>query len=70
MNGTRAATLASLEQAGRLVEQQVQPDGAFGGWDGREVLCHLATYARLVGGLLRGVVENRALPIRSYMGES
>src|SRR5204863_6090105 len=32
MSVTRAATLAALEQAGRLVEQQVQPDGTFGGW--------------------------------------
>ena len=56
---TGAATLADLEQAGRLVEQRIRPDGAFDGWNGRDVLCHLAAYARLVGGVLRGVAENR-----------
>ena|SRR5438874_10185314 len=60
MSVTRAATLAALERAGRLVEQQVQPDGTFGGWDGRDVLCHLAAYARLVGGVLRGAAESRS----------
>jgi hypothetical protein len=60
MSLTRAATLAALEQAGRRVEQQVQPDGTFRGWDGREVLCHLAAYARLVRGVLRGAAESRS----------
>ncbi len=60
MSVTRAATLAELEQASRLVEQRVRPDGTFDGWDGRDVLCHLAAYTRLVGGVLRGAAENRS----------
>jgi hypothetical protein len=59
---TRAATLADLEQAGRLVEQRVRPDGTFDGWDGRDVLCHLAAYARLVGAVLRSCADSR-LPV-------
>ncbi len=49
MHVTRVGTLADLEQAGHLVEQRVRPDGTFDGWDGRDVLCHLAVYARVVG---------------------
>jgi hypothetical protein len=60
MSVTRAATVADLEHAGRLVEQRIRPDGSFDGWDGRDVLCHLAAYARLVGGVLRGAAEHRA----------
>jgi hypothetical protein len=57
---TRASVLAELEQAGRLVEQRVRPDGNFEGWDGRQVLCHLAAYTRLVAGVLRGAAEDRS----------
>ena len=56
---TRDAVLTDLERAGQLVEQRVSPDGMFGGWNGRDVLCHLAAYARLVGALLRGEAEGR-----------
>jgi hypothetical protein len=59
MSTTRAAILAELEHAGCLVEERVRPDGTFGGWTGRDVLCHLAAYARLVGAALRGAAENR-----------
>src|SRR5438309_9466415 len=47
MRITRLEPLAYLEQAGHLVEQRVRPDGTFDGWDGRDVLCHLAVYARV-----------------------
>jgi hypothetical protein len=53
MHITRVETLADLEQAGHLVEQHVRPDGTFDGADGRDVLCHLAVYARLVGAVMR-----------------
>lgn len=59
MRTSRLAIRAELEQAGRLVEQRVRPDGTFDGWDGRDVLCHLAAYARLVGAVLWGVADNR-----------
>jgi hypothetical protein len=56
----RADTLASLSRAGQLVERCVRPDGNFDGWDGRDVLCHLAGYARVVGAILRATAEARA----------
>jgi hypothetical protein len=56
---TRVNSLASLGQAGRLVEQRIRPDGTFDGWDGRDVLCHLAGYGRVVGAILRATAENR-----------
>ena len=59
MHVTRVGTLADLEQAGHLVEQRVGPDGTFHGWDGRDVLCHLAVYARLVRAVMRSTAEKR-----------
>jgi hypothetical protein len=56
---TREATVAKLNQAGHLVEDNVRPDGTFDGWDGRDVLCHLAAYTRLVGAVLRSTAEHR-----------
>jgi hypothetical protein len=56
---SREATVASLEQAGQLVEQRVRPDGTFDGWSGRDVLCHLAAYTRLVAAVLRSTAEQR-----------
>jgi len=51
--------VADLEGAGRLVEARVRPGGDFDGWSGRDVLCHLAAYARLVGAILRAEAEDR-----------
>jgi hypothetical protein len=51
--------LSGLEQARLLVERQVGPDGSFAGWDGREVLCHLAAYAQVVGAALQGAADGR-----------
>jgi hypothetical protein len=68
MSTTRAALLADLAQAGRLVEQRVRPAGTFGGWNGRDVLCHLAAYTRLLAGMLQGVVENRSPTDRELYG--
>ena len=56
----RFDTLASLRRARDLVEQRARPDGNFDGWDGRDVLCHLAAYARVVGAMLRATAEKRA----------
>src|SRR5437879_1809768 len=53
-------SLASLRRARKLVEQRVRPEGNFDGWNGRDVLCHLAVYARVVGAILRATAENRA----------
>ena len=55
----RADTLANLTQAGELVEHRVRPEGNFDGWDGRDVLCHLAAYARVIGAILRATAEDR-----------
>jgi hypothetical protein len=57
---TRQQVLADLERAGRLVEDRVHPGGDFDGWAGRDVLCHLAAFARLVGAILRAEAEGRA----------
>jgi hypothetical protein len=54
-----ARRLEQLEHMGRVVEQTVRPDGNFDGWNGRDVLCHLAVYARLVGAILRATAEGR-----------
>jgi hypothetical protein len=56
---TRVETLEQLDRSGRLVEQRVRPDRTFDGWNGREVLCHLAEYARVVGAIVRGTAEER-----------
>jgi len=42
------------------VEERVHPDGNFDGWNGRDVLCHLAMYARVVGAILRATAEDRS----------
>jgi hypothetical protein len=60
VNQNRRDTLASLRRAGDLVEQRVRPAGNFDGWGGRDVLCHLATYTRLVGAILRATAEDRS----------
>jgi hypothetical protein len=57
---TREQVLADLARAGRLVEERAYPGGDFDGWSGRDVLCHLAAYARLVGAVLRAEAEGRA----------
>jgi hypothetical protein len=57
---TQEQVIADLERAGRLVEERVRPGGDFDGWSGRDVLCHLAAYARLVGAILRAEAEGRA----------
>ena len=49
-----------MAAASLLVEQRIRPDGRYEGWDGRELLCHLAAYARVIGAALRGVAEGRA----------
>jgi hypothetical protein len=59
MAPTRGQVVADLERAGRLVEKRVRPGGDFDGWSGRDVLCHLAAYARLVGAILRAEAETR-----------
>jgi hypothetical protein len=41
------------------VEQRVRPEGNFDGWNGRDVLCHLAVYTRVVGAILRTTAEDR-----------
>jgi hypothetical protein len=41
------------------VEQRVRPEGNFDGWNGRDVLCHLAVYTRVVGAILRATAEDR-----------
>jgi hypothetical protein len=56
---TREAILTDLDQAGQLVERRVQPDGSFDGWNGRDVLCHLAAYTRVVAAILRSTAEHR-----------
>ncbi len=56
---TRDEALSDLKRAGRLVEQRISPDGSFDGWGGRDVLCHLGAYARLVGAVLQGRAEGR-----------
>ena len=50
---------AALERARQVVEDRVSPAGTFEGWSGREVLCHLAAYAKVVGAALQGVAEGR-----------
>ena len=60
MATTRQQVLDDLARAARLVEDRVHPGGDFGGWSGRDVLCHLAAYARLVGAILRAEGEGRA----------
>jgi hypothetical protein len=57
---TREQVLADLARAGRLVGERAHPGGDFDGWSGRDVLCHLAAYARLVGAVLRAAAEGRA----------
>jgi hypothetical protein len=52
-------SLASLRRARSLVEQRIRPEGNFDGWNGRDVLCHLAVYARVVGAILRATADNR-----------
>lgn len=59
VTSTRDEALTDLERAGRLVEQRVSKDGSFDGWGGRDVLCHLGAYARLVGAVLKGRAEGR-----------
>ena len=55
----RGQVLAQLDRAGRLVESRVRPDGDFGGWSGRDVLCHLGAYARVIAAMLQAEAEGR-----------
>ncbi len=66
----RAETLERLAGASMLVERRIRPDGRYEGWNGREVLCHLAAYARLIGAALRGVAEDRTPTETELYGRS
>jgi len=57
---TGADVRGALERAGRLVERRVEPGRTYDGWGGRDVLCHLGAYARLVGAILAAEAEGRA----------
>jgi hypothetical protein len=57
MRGDEA--VAGLRRVGQLVEQQVTPEGTYGGWSGHDVLVHLGAVTRLVGAFLRGAAEHR-----------
>ena len=50
------------------MEERVSPDGTFEGWSGREVLCHLAAYAKVLGAALQGVAEGRPLTSSELYG--
>jgi hypothetical protein len=65
---TRDELQARLAQVGRLVEDRVRPDGSYDGWAGREVLCHLAAYARLVGAVLAAEADGRQATERELYG--
>jgi Mycothiol maleylpyruvate isomerase N-terminal domain len=65
---TRDDALSDLQRVGRLVEQRVSPGGVFDGWGGRDVLSHLAAYARLVGAVLKGQAEGRRPTISELYG--
>ena len=41
------------------VERRVRPEGEYDGWSGKDVLTHLAAYARLIASLLRAEAEGR-----------
>jgi len=56
---SRAQALALLGSAAHLVASHMRPAGTYAGWSGREVLVHLAVYARLVGAVLRAEAEGR-----------
>jgi hypothetical protein len=66
--GTRDEILARLAQARRLVEDRVRPDGFYDGWAGKDVLCHIAAYARLVGAVLGAEAEGRRATNRELYG--
>jgi hypothetical protein len=57
-----------LAQVGRLVEERVQPEGFYDGWSGKDVLCHLAAYARLVGAVLGAEADGRRATERELYG--
>lgn len=65
---TGAELQTRLAQAGRLVEDRVRPDGFYDGWAGKDVLCHLAAYARLVGAVLGAEAEGRQATERELYG--
>jgi len=57
---TRPRAIALLEAGSHLVNRQVHAENAtYGGWTGREVLIHLAVYARLVGAILHALADGR-----------
>jgi len=56
---TRVQALALLEPAFHLVDNRTHAHAAYAGWTGREVLIHLAVYARLVGALLQAAADGR-----------
>jgi hypothetical protein len=56
---TRRGVLEALAAAGRLVETRISPDGSFGGWNGHDVLCHLAAHTRLVGAILAAEADGQ-----------
>ncbi len=62
----RAQALALLEPAAHMVDSHMHPDGTYAGWSGREVLIHLAVYARLVGAVLRAEAERQATPVELF----
>jgi len=61
-------SLASLRRARRLVEQRIRPEDNFDGWNGRDVLCHLAVYTRVVAAILRATAENRSATTQELYG--
>ena len=44
----REEYLTRLEDARQLVARRARPDGEYDGWSGKDILTHLAAYARLI----------------------
>src|SRR5438046_1954506 len=55
----REEYLTRLEDARQLVARRARPDGEYDGWSGKDILTHLAAYARLIAAILRAEAESR-----------
>ena len=65
---SRNEIVTRLRNAGQIVETRVHPAGTYEGWDGKDLLSHLAAYAQLVAAILGAEAETRRATDRELYG--
>jgi hypothetical protein len=64
----RERLISELIDVHNVFVRTVHPEGEYAGWKGRDVLCHLAPFARLASAILRANADQRLPSERELYG--